>query len=68
MGCKKWKFEDDQTLKKSNGTAEEKTEVVDEVEELEANIDGEMGDGGEESVIEKEQDTNQADDEGLVGL
>ena len=63
----KRKFEDDPTLKKSNGTAEEKTEV-EEVEKLEANIDGEMGDGGEESVIEKEQDTNQADDEGLVGL
>ena len=63
----KRKFEDDPTLKKSNGTAEEKTEV-EEVEKLEANIDGEIGDGGEESVIEKEQDTNQADDEGLVGL
>ena len=60
----KQKFEDDSTMKESNGKAEERAGV-------ETTFDGEMGEGGEgaeESVIEEEQATTQADDEGLAGL
>ena len=66
----KRKFEDDSTMKESNGKAEERA-GVEEVEEVETTFDGEMGEGGEgaeESVIEEEQATTQADDEGLAGL
>ena len=65
----KQKFEDDSTMK-SNGKAEEKA-GIEEVEEVETTFDGETGEGGEgaeESVIEEEQATTQADDEGLAGL
>ena len=64
----KQKFEDDSTMKESNG--KEKA-GVEEVEEVETTFDGETGEGGEgreESVIEEEQATIQADDEGLAGL
>ena len=66
----KQKFKDDSTMKESNGKAEEKA-GVEEVEEVETTFDGEMGEGGEggkESVIEEEQGSTQADDEGLAGL
>ena len=64
----KQKFEDDSTMKESNG--KEKA-GVEEVEEVGTTFDGEMGEGGEggeESVIEEEQATSQGDDEGLAGL